>query len=144
MRLVVDLTMPTEARLISQTRRAFSGYLRELGVDNDEASDVVLALAEACSNVLRHAFGGEGEGETFRLSAELATDEVVVVVEDDGVGLPADAGDNYSDPSATSGRGLHLIRELVTSVDVETAPDRQGTRLQMRKSLKAAGLSGED
>lgn len=136
MRLVVDLTLPTEARLVSHTRRAFTGYLEEMGVDGDDVSDVALALAEACTNVLRHAYP---QGDSFRLSAELGPDEVVLVVEDDGVGLPAStdpAPAKGPDATATSGRGLFLIRSLMTSVDLETAPARQGTRLHMRKSLK--------
>lgn len=137
MRLVVDLTLPTDARLISQTRRMFSGYLEEMGVAHDDVSDVALALAEACTNVMRHAY--RQDDQCFHLSAELRPEEVVFVVEDDGIGMPDGAGSSMPDPSATSGRGLQLIRQLMTSVDVQTAP-ANGTRVQMRKSLRAAGL----
>lgn len=138
MRLVVDLTLPTDARLISQTRRMFSGYLAEMGVDHDDVDDVALALAEACTNVMRHAY--EEPGQCFHLTAELRPEEVVVVVEDQGVGIPAGAGAGMPDPSATSGRGLQLIRELMTDVEVQTGPHRPGTRLHMRKALRNAGL----
>jgi serine/threonine-protein kinase RsbW len=137
-RLVVDLTLPTDARLISQTRRMFSGYLSEMGVDHDDVDDVALALAEACTNVMRHAYGEPDQ--CFHLTAELRPEEVVLVVEDEGVGLPAGAGATMPDPTATSGRGLQLIRELMTDVDVSTAPQRSGTRVHMRKSLRTAGL----
>lgn len=139
MRLIVDLTLPTDARLISQTRRMFSGYLAEMGVDDDDVSDVALALAEACTNVMRHAF--TAPNQCFHLSAELRPEEVVLVVEDEGVGLPLDAGQAMPEPTATSGRGLQLIRELMTTVEVETGPARVGTRLQMRKSLRSAGFA---
>jgi serine/threonine-protein kinase RsbW len=139
MRLVVDLTLPTDARLISQTRRMFSGYLEEMGVDGEDVSDVALALAEACTNVMRHAFAQPDH--SFHLSAELRPEEVVLVVEDEGVGLPPGAGATMPEPAATSGRGLQLIRQLMTDVDVQTAPQRAGTRLHMRKSLRAAGLA---
>ncbi len=142
MRLHVDLTLPTEARLISQTRRVFTGYLQEMGVDGDDVSDVAIALSEACSNVMRHAF--TADGECFHLMAELTPQEILLVVEDEGRGIPPGAGSQHHDVDATSGRGLHLIRELMTSVQVETTPMRQGTRLSMRKSLRAAGLSAED
>ncbi len=142
MRLHVDLTVPTEARLISQTRRVFTGYLEEMGVDEDDVSDVGVALSEACSNVLRHAY--DAESESFHLSADFWPDEIVVVVEDHGVGIPPGSGSAHHDVEATSGRGLHLIKELMTSVTFETMPSRQGTRLQMRKSLRTAGLSAAD
>ena len=138
MRLVVDLTLPTDARLISQTRRMFSGYLAEMGVEDDDVSDVALALAEACTNVMRHAF--TEPDQSFHLRAELCPEEVVLTVEDDGGGIPAGSGEVMPEPSATSGRGLQIMREVMTSVDVETAPARTGTRVHMRKSLRAAGL----
>ena len=138
MRLVVDLTLPTDARLISQTRRMFSGYLAEMGVDDEDVSDVALALAEACTNVVAHAF--PEPDHCFRLKAELHPEEVVLVVVDVGGGIPPGSGESMPDPSATSGRGLQIIRELMTSVDVETSP-RTGTRVHMRKSLRLAGLA---
>lgn len=139
MRLIVDLTLPTDARLISQTRRMFSGYLAEMGVDDDDVSDVALALAEACTNVMRHAF--TVPDQCFHLTAELRPEEVLLVVEDEGVGLPPGAGREMPDPTATSGRGLQLIREVMTTVDVDTTASGAGTRLQMRKSLRSAGLA---
>ena len=140
MRLVVDLTLPTDARLISQTRRMFSGYLAEMGVADDDVDDVALALAEACTNVMRHAY--DEPDQCFHLSAELRPEEVVLIVEDDGSGIPEGAGHEMPDPNATSGRGLQIIRQLMTTVNVETGPERPGTRVWMRKSLRTAGLAG--
>ena len=136
MRFVVDLTLPTDARLISQTRRTVSGYLEQMGVATEVVDDVVLALDEACTNVMRHAFAGDSE--LFHLTAELDADEIVVVVEDDGVGLPVSKlyePLGATELTATSGRGLQMIRTLMTDVALETAPLRQGTRLEMRRAL---------
>jgi serine/threonine-protein kinase RsbW len=137
MRFVVDLTLPTDARLISQTRRTVSGYLEQMGVAADVVDDVVLALDEACTNVMRHAF--VGDTELFRLTAELDEDEIVVVVEDEGIGLPPTKLREplgMAEPTATSGRGLQMIRSLMTNVALETAPLRQGTRLEMRRTVR--------
>ena len=135
MRFVVDLTLPTDARLISQTRRTVSGYLEQMGVATQVVDDVVLALDEACTNVMRHAFAGDTE--LFHLTAELGPDEIVVVVEDEGVGLPVSKLQQPlgAEPTATSGRGLQMIRTLMTDVALETTPLRQGTRLEMRRAL---------
>jgi len=134
MRLTVDLTLPNDVRLIGRTRRVLSDYLEALGADDDAVADVVLALDEACTNVVRHAL--PDPDDSFRVQARLSDDEVVVVVEDDGVGLPPDAGTGVVAPYATSGRGLQIIREVMTDVAVETVPFRQGTRVEMRRSLR--------
>ena len=140
MKLVVDLTLPTEARVITRTRRVVAGYLDDLGIDPEVRDDVALAIAEACTNVMLHAFPGRSM-ECFRLSAEVDGGEVRLVIEDTGIGLPSErvsAADEVIDLTATSGRGLHMIRELMTDVEVETGPDARGTRLVMRRSLTTA------
>ncbi len=139
MRVAVDLKLPRDARLISQTRRIFSGYLSEMDVDSDDVSDVVLALSEACTNVMRHAF--IGADECYHVNAQLCPEEAVFLVEDRGVGFRDRSGRTMPDGAATSGRGLEIIREVMTSVEVESSPDRPGTRLHMRKSLRSAGLA---
>lgn len=142
MRLVVDLVLPTEARLVPRTRRIFSGYLEELGVDRDTAHDVMLALDEACANVIRHAFPGGGP-HSFRLRAELSDAEVRLVVEDDGVGFEPTLLDlTGTEADAITGRGLKIIREVMTAVDVESRPGEHGTRVSMRKELVTSRTLG--
>ncbi len=136
MRLVVNLTLPAEARLVPRTRRIFSGYMEELGVDGDTTDDVILALDEACANVIRHAFP-DGVPGTIRLRAEIAQDTVTVQVEDDGVGFDAlEATLREPGPEDTSGRGLHMIRMLMTTVQLESPTETGGTRLRMQKLLR--------
>lgn len=112
-------------------RRAMDEYLDEAGLVGDEREDLVLALDEACANVIRHAFPG-GSGR-ISMTAELCEQEVVVQVEDDGVGFDASAPRPKPGPYDTSGRGLSIIREIMTSVDVDSSAG--GTRVVMRKVL---------
>ncbi len=133
MRLVVHLVLPTEARLLARTRRLIAGYMEDLGVDGDAKDDIVLALDEACANVIRHAFS-PGAEECFRLTAELTPEDITVLVEDDGVGfIPDSVGE--ADEGSVSGRGLHIIRSLMTSVEIDSDPAAHGTRLRMVKEL---------
>jgi len=126
--------------MLTRTRWALLGYLQELGTTDDTAADVILALDEACANVVRHAFP-TGDG-TFRLAADISDDEVMVEVEDDGVGFDTLAiGTRAIAPDALSGRGLRIIHRLMTSVELESPIDNcatGGTRLRMRKRLHPA------
>lgn len=131
--LVLQLELPADARLLPRTRKAVAGYLEELGADADERADVVLALDEACANVIRHAFPN-GTAGTIRLRAEIAHDAVTVQVEDDGTGFDALAATRREpDLEDTSGRGLHMIRKLMTTVQLESPTETGGTRLRMQK-----------
>jgi serine/threonine-protein kinase RsbW len=139
MHVRLQLELPADAKLLPRTRWALLGYLQELGAGEETTSDVVLALDEACANVVRHAFP-EGDG-SFRLSADLTDDEVEVVVEDDGVGFnPFEVTALGCNPEAISGRGLRIIRQLMTSVEVESPMPEGGTRLRMRKALGGSGV----
>jgi anti-sigma regulatory factor (Ser/Thr protein kinase) len=137
MRLILQLVLPADARLLPRTRRAIAEYLAEIGARREHVDDVILALDEACANVIRHAFPDGGDA-TFRLVAEIADDEVSIAVEDDGVGFsPEEIDLRQPDETATHGRGLHIIRQLMTTVEVRSPThDGSGTRLLMQKRLR--------
>ena len=136
MRLILQLHIPADARLLPRTRKALAGYLEETTSSAEVVDDVILALDEACANVIRHAFP-EGVEGSIKLLAEIDEDSVTVLVEDDGVGFDPFCVDLRGGLEDTSGRGLHLIRMLMTSVDVESPTETgSGTRLRMRKHLK--------
>jgi serine/threonine-protein kinase RsbW len=136
MRLILQLVLPADARLLPRTRRAIAEYLVEIGATPEHVDDVILALDEACANVIRHAFP-DSDDATFRLVAEITDDEVTMSIEDDGIGFSPEMIDLRQDDTGTSGRGLHIIRQLMTSVEVRSPTERGvGTRLHMQKSLR--------
>jgi anti-sigma regulatory factor (Ser/Thr protein kinase) len=125
------------------TRRALAGYLDDMGATAELVHESILALDEACANVIRHAFPRnvfpDGEG-TYRISADLDGRELVIVVEDDGVGFnPFEATGLGAGRDSEAGRGLGLIRQLMTSVEVESPRPGGGTRLCMRRNIDVAG-----
>lgn len=136
MNFVLQVALPAHARLLPKTRRAVAGYLEEIVPETEALHDVILALDEACANVVRHAFPGKSGG-SFELRAEVGDDEVRVIVEDHGVGMHPSVieQDDLCDLEATSGRGLRIIRSIMTDVDVEPAGPEGGTRILMRKRL---------
>ncbi len=138
MRLVLQLEIPADARMLPRTRRAVAGFVEEAAGERvpEAVDDVVLALDEACANVIRHAFPAGVPG-TIRLLAEIDEESVTVLVEDDGVGFDPFRVDLRGGLEDVSGRGLHLIRMLMTEVDVQSPTERgTGTRLRMHKQLR--------
>lgn len=98
------------------TRRAMRVYLAQAGAPQDESADVILALDEACANVIRHAFPG-GCGR-IRLRADVVDGRADLRVEDDGVGFDAGA--------IELGSGTQNMRDRVAaiggSLDVRSSP----------------------
>jgi serine/threonine-protein kinase RsbW len=132
--LALALTLPADERLIPATRRAIAAFLDGCRVPTEIVDDVTLALDEACSNVLKHAFP-PGEPGSFELLADLRPGEVVIDVVDRGVGFNAMDSRPADDVLPLSGRGLEIMKRVMTSVEVESPAAEGGTRLRLRKQL---------
>ena len=92
------------------------------------ADEIVLSTSEAVANAIEHA--ETPAQQTVEIEASLrGRDEVVIVVQDFG---------SWREPTGATdrGRGLVLIRALMDSVDIETAP--RGTRVTMHRRLTPA------
>jgi serine/threonine-protein kinase RsbW len=84
------LVFPREALSIPVMRRVLGDTLIRLGVDGDCVADLLLAVTEACTNVLRHA----GTGRRYEVVARVGRDRCLVEVFDSGRGFdPAKLGD---------------------------------------------------
>lgn len=138
MHLVLELDCSADARLLATTRRTVAGYLEDVGAGPDESADVVLAVDEACVNVIRHAFAAHDEGR-LRLRMDLDEDAVVVQVDDDGRGFDPAARRGLPSPDEVSGRGLHIIHALMTSVQVQSPTGTGGTSVRMERVLGGTG-----
>jgi serine/threonine-protein kinase RsbW len=109
---------------------------KEAGLDPRAAYAVQVAVDEACTNIIEHAYGGEGRGEvecTCRIEDECLT----VILRDhgqpfdpDSVAEP-DVGAPLEDRSR-SGLGVYLMRRLMDEVSFELSPD-SGNILTMVK-----------
>ena len=87
---VVRLTIPAKPEYITLSRLALSGLSRVRSFPEDTLADLKLALTEACSNSVRHAYADD-EGHVD-ISFELLDDRLIVEVADDGSGFePGDA-----------------------------------------------------
>jgi anti-sigma regulatory factor (Ser/Thr protein kinase) len=138
MRLALDLSLPADTSLLGATRKVLAVYLQEFGTPKGIVDDVILAMDEACTNVIRHAYP-DGGGDTFVLRADLHQDKILIEVIDDGVGfdLMARPAPSDADPHmAVSGRGLEVMRRLMTSVEVESPTPSGGTRLRLVRLLR--------
>ena len=131
----VRLTIPAKPEYITLSRLALSGLSRVRRFGDDTLADLKLALTEACSNSVRHAYGG-GEGHVD-ISFELRDDRLIVEVADDGMGFePAELGGNGADAELSEGGlGIAIIRSIADEVEIGEGPGGRGSRLRFVKLL---------
>ena len=130
----VRLTIPAKPEYITLSRLALSGLSRVRSFPEDTLADLKLALTEACSNSVRHAYDG-GEGHVD-ISFELHDDRLVVEVADDGIGFEPDrAGKPAGEELTEGGLGISIIRSIADEVEIGGGPGGRGSRLRFVKRL---------
>jgi serine/threonine-protein kinase RsbW len=149
------LVFPRESLSIPVMRRVLGDTLSRLGVDEGSVSDLLLAVTEACTNVLRHA----GPGRRYEVVVKVGRNKCVLQVLDNGRGIDpsrlriarrtqlrrppvrpvpllrrrARSTDIQQLPE--SGRGLAIMRACVDDVCLRSGPG-QGTVVQLRKRIE--------
>jgi serine/threonine-protein kinase RsbW len=118
----VRLTLPARPESIAVARHVLGALGGALGLPPDVCDDLRLAVTEACTNVVRHAYR-HGTGH-IDVSARSAGDALQVVVADSGQGI------GPSPDARGPGFGLGLISTLADRLEIDHAPG-EGSRLQM-------------
>ena len=122
-------TAPATAESVAQLRQAVVDFAYEHGVTEPCLSDIRLAVSEAVTNAVMHAFRGRADG-TVTASVTMDDPEWVEVrVTDDGSGMAP------RDDSPGLGLGLPLIRHLTDQFEHRRPPGSVGTELWMRFRL---------
>jgi anti-sigma regulatory factor (Ser/Thr protein kinase) len=121
------LTLPARAENVAVVRHAFGGLADVMDVADQTLSDIKLAVTEACTNVVVHAYPGRDDGPLgVRATVEDAT--LTVVVSDHGRGIVP------RPDSPGLGLGLPLIATLAESLELGTGPDDE-TEVRMTFEL---------
>jgi serine/threonine-protein kinase RsbW len=131
----VKLTIPARPEYITLGRLALTGIsrLRE-GFSPELLGDLKLALTEACTNSVRHAYA-DGTG-TVEIVYELYPDRLEVMVVDQGEGFTPQAAANGDDELSEGGLGIAIIEALSDELEI-TQRDEGGSRLRFVKKLPA-------
>ena len=131
----VRLTIPAKPEYIALSRLALTGLSRVRPLSPETLADLKLALTEACSNSVRHAYG-DAEGHV-EIRFELRADRIVVEVTDDGTGfeLAERVGTGDGDDLTEGGLGIAIIRSIADEVELGGGGNGRGSRLRFVKLL---------
>ena len=129
------LTIPAKAEYIALCRLALAGLARMRPLSDETVADLKLALTEACSNSVRHAYHEDREG-TVEIVYRLADDRLIIEVLDQGKGYdPKRVGANARDLDE-SGLGLAIIRSVTDELEVREREDGRGSMIRFAKAIE--------
>jgi anti-sigma regulatory factor (Ser/Thr protein kinase) len=120
----LDLRVPAEPRRLGGTRVAVRRWLHHVGAGERELVELTMAVSEACTNAIEHAYSPAPA--EFRLEGSMRDREVVLTVTDTG---------QWREPRGSDrGRGLTIMRAAVDELEIDAGD--QGTRVTMRRRLR--------
>jgi serine/threonine-protein kinase RsbW len=121
----VILNMPARAEGVGVVRQALAGLADALAFDAAVLSDMKMAVTEACTNVVVHAYDEE-PGE-LEVSMSAGVDDLTIIVRDHGSGIAPKPA--RTEPPAL-GLGLPLIAALSDAFELRGSAGH-GTEVRM-------------
>ena len=132
----VKIVLPSRPEYLLVARLATSGVGLRADLTVDDIEDLKVAVAEACTNGINHAFGEivRPADRVINLRMSAGRGEMTVEVEDQGRGFDPQELERSRRNSleGEGGLGFGLMKELTDSFRVESAPG-SGTRVIMVK-----------
>lgn len=124
----------SEASELAGVRNAAGKFLNDCGMEECAAALLVLALDEACTNIIRHAY--DHQKGPVRLTMERLQDRVRFTLRDYGKSCDPECirSRDLAD-IRPGGVGVHIIQQAFDLVTYEPCP--RGTRLTLEKKLGA-------
>ena len=134
----IRLIIPAKPEYISLARLALTGLSRVRELDPETLADLKLAITEAASNSVRHAYS-DGAG-TVEVLYDLQPDRLVIEVSDDGEGFDYDydrepAAAAIEDELTEGGLGIAIIRAVTDELQIGPRAAGPGSCLRFIKYL---------
>ena len=130
---LIDLRFPAHADRMALVRPGVQRAAEACGFDAAAAQDIVLAVAEACQNVIVHAYPERNAGDIL-LDLRRAEDGIVITVTDFAPAVDqASIKPRDLDDIRPGGLGTHFLNELMDTVEFLPPPEGTGNVLQMTK-----------
>jgi anti-sigma regulatory factor (Ser/Thr protein kinase) len=124
--------VPTQLQAL---RRQLDESLQRIDLTQTLREQLVLAVNEACMNIIQHAYQGR-PGETIRLRLEVEPDRLRFLLEDDAPCIdPARVTPRDLADIRPGGLGVHFIREIMDEMRFHPCHGR-GNHLELVKHLE--------
>ncbi|MBN2447677.1 MAG: ATP-binding protein [Phycisphaerae bacterium] len=132
---MIDLELPSDSSVLPGVRKQLRAWTHNRGWSEHQIGEIVLAVDEAFTNVIRHGYKGRTDG-CVKLTVRETTqpDGIEISIRDfcQSVDLDRICGRDLDD-IRPGGLGVHLIHAMMEKVEYSHA-EGGGVLLVMRKS----------
>jgi serine/threonine-protein kinase RsbW len=132
-----ELKVDSKLESLPIINECIAKMMKGIGAGERNIFEVQMAVDEACTNIIKHAYSGE-EGP-ITLICKLVDDEFVVTIRDrgkpfDARSVPAPDLHADLDKRRIGGLGIHFMRKMMDEVSYSFDAE-EGNELTMRKKL---------
>lgn len=132
-RSTYKMTIPSSTRHLEDVRRFVELHTVEAGFDTESVEQFKVAVDEACTNVIKHAYSGDDSHE-LNIKIIVDTDRCTVCIKDRG---SAFRPREYNEPDIfelakrrqAGGFGVHIMRRLMDHVEYASEGKTNEVRL---------------
>lgn len=132
-----SLTFSSDSGCMAGIRQEIREFLSDHGIEENSAELIVLALDEACTNIMRHAYCGSKK-KVIRMSLEFDGGRLTCILRDYGKSCDPDKirSRDLTD-FRPGGLGVRIMQTAFDTVTFEPQP--RGTRLELVRHFEPGG-----
>ena len=135
-KLLVDQEFIAKPDQLKGLRAVLRERLTAEGCGRELIDQLVVAVNEACMNIIQHAYAGDENG-TFRLELIRDEDELIVRLIDFAPAIDkSSVKPRDLDDVRPGGLGVHFIQTLMDAVEFLDSGSPTGNILQMKKRIE--------
>lgn len=134
------LKVKSKTENLSVIRDFISSSAAEAGVKSDAIENIILAVDEACTNIIKHAYKSFPDGELI-IKTKSTLSRFVVSITDYGKSfepemIPEPDLQKYYRQKKVGGLGMYLMKTLMDNVEYRSVPGKYNEVL-LSKNIKA-------
>ena len=135
-----ELIVKSRTENLSQIRDFISSQASSSGLSSEAIENIMLAVDEACTNIIKHAYKSYPEGDIV-IKLESNRDKLIISIIDHGNTFdPGTVPDpdlqKYYRNGKVGGLGMYLMKTLMDDVKYISVPGKYN-KVQLSKSINA-------
>lgn len=115
----LGLSIPSRPKYLQLVRGMVKKISGAIGMGDDAAAEIMLAVVEACSNSIKHSYKGQPHGQ-INIYWEITQTELIIIIEDFGCQWEPDSlAPRDLDEIRPGGLGMHIMQCVMDCVDFD-------------------------
>lgn len=133
-----QLKLPSSTNHLELIREFVTNIARGVGFDDEKISQIELAVDEACTNVVKHAYKGDDK-QPLDVLVQTDSKKFKIIISDKGKGFSPNKiktpdMKKYLSEMRVGGLGIYLMQTLMDEVDFKMEPGKKN-RVQLVKYI---------